>query len=317
MKSNYSRTVHACKKGLLTIHSRSKNPKDFSRKCCPCRRLREKSCSCRVPLSKAAIMLLLQKCFFTKIVFHMNLAGRLQQLLRSAAPKRYYFEDALITTHNHSFVDDPAFTNAYARGLKASGGKDWHNRWRVYLALWVARMCSQIEGDFVECGVNYGFTSSAIMQQLNWDRLGKKFWLIDSFAGIDAKQSTEQEKALGAVERSETNKRTGFYNSDAERCRANFSEWKNAHVIEGWIPDCLNQVTSAKVAFMHIDLNAVVPEIEAFKYFRSKLSHGAFILLDDYAYSGADLTFAGWSKAAKELNFEILALPTGQGLIHN
>jgi|SRR6185312_4891760 len=246
----------------------------------------------------------------------MSLTDKLQQLLKPLVPKRFYWEDALITTHNHSFVDDPMFRNAYDRGLKASGGKDWNNRWRVYLATWVARMCAKVEGDFIECGVNYGFTSSAIMQQLDWDKLGKHFWLIDSFAGIDARQATEEEKQQGLIERSELSKRSGFYNSNAERCRANFSEWKMAHVIQGWVPECLNQITSAKVAFLHIDLNALAPEIEALKYFRSKLSRGAFVLLDDYGYSGADLQFAGWNKAAKEMNLDILALPTGQGLIH-
>jgi len=231
------------------------------------------------------------------------------------APKRYYFEDALITTHNHDFVNDPYFRKAYERGIKAAEGRDWHNQWRVYLALWVARCCAKIEGDFVECGVNYGFTSSAIMEQLDWDKVGKKFWLIDSFAGIDEKQATEQEKERGALETSIANKRSGFYNSDAERCRRNFSQWKMAEVVQGWIPDCLTQITSPKVAFLHIDLNAITPEIQAFKHFLPKLSHGAFVLLDDYAYSGADLTYAGWNQTAKELGFDILALPTGQGLI--
>jgi hypothetical protein len=246
----------------------------------------------------------------------MTLAGHIQRLLRKAAPERFYFEDALITTHNHDFVHDPGFRRAYERGIKAAEGRDWHNQWRVYIALWVARMCSKLEGDFVECGVNYGFTSSAIMDQLQWDKLEKHFWLIDSFSGIDEKQATVEEKKRGLIETSKANKQTGFYNSDVERCRANFSEWKMAHVVQGWIPDCLNLITSSKVAFLHIDLNSVVPEIRAFKYFLPKLSRGAFVLLDDYAYSGADLTFAGWNEAAKELNFEILALPSGQGLIH-
>ena len=246
----------------------------------------------------------------------MRLAGQVQKLFRAVAPKRFYFEDALITTHNHDFVNDPGFRKAYERGLKAAGGRDWHNQWRVYIALWVARMCSKLEGDFVECGVNYGFTSSAIMDQLQWDKLGKHFWLIDSFSGIDEKQATDEEKKRGAIETSETNKRSGFYNSDVERCRANFSEWKMAHVVQGWIPDCLNLITSSKIAFMHIDLNSVTPEIQAFKCFLPKLSRGAFVLLDDYGYSGADLTFAGWNNVARELNVNILALPTGQGLIH-
>lgn len=198
----------------------------------------------------------------------------------------------------------------------AAEGRDWHNRWRVYVALWVARMCSKIEGDFLECGVNYGFTASAIMEALEWNKLERQYWLVDSFSGIDEKQMTADEKRIGMVDKSEANKSSGFYNTNVERCRKNFSEWKNATVVQGWIPECLNLIPSPKIAFMHIDLNSVLPEIQAFKYFLPKLSRGCFVLLDDYAYAGADATFAGWNDAAKELDFSILALPTGQGLIH-
>ena len=200
----------------------------------------------------------------------MSLAGNIQRLFRTVAPKRFYFEDALITTHNHDFVYDPRFKKAYQRGLKASGGRDWHNQWRVYVALWMARSAAKLEGDFVECGVNYGFTSSAIMEDLDWDKLGKQFWLVDSFSGIDEKQTTDEEKNLGALKRNEDNKSTGFYNCDVERCRQNFNQWKTAHVIQGWIPNCLDQISASKVAFMHIDLNSAIPEIQAFKYFLPK-----------------------------------------------
>ena len=245
----------------------------------------------------------------------MSLTGKIQGLLRNVAPKRFYFEDALITTHNHDFVNDPAFRKAYNRGLKASGGKNSHNQWRVYLALWAARVCSKIEGDFIECGVNYGVTSSAVMEHLEWDKLRKQFWLVDSFSGIDERQTTDEERKSGALETNEVSKRGGYYNCDVERVRQNFSQWKSARVVQGWIPECLNQVTASKVAFLHIDLNSAVPEIQAFKHFLPKLSPGAFILLDDYAYVGFDVTVAEWNKVGRELGFEVLALPTGQGLI--
>jgi hypothetical protein len=246
----------------------------------------------------------------------MTLAGSVQNFLRRVAPRRFYCEDALITTHTHDFVDDLQFRKAYSRGLKASGGRDSHNRWRVFISLWLARTCAKIEGDFIECGVNYGFTSSAIMEHLDWDKLGKQFWLVDSFAGIDEKQTTDEEKEIGALERNQISKRIGFYNSSAERCRQNFSQWKNTKVVQGWIPDCLDAVTASKIAFMHIDLNSATPEIQTFKYFLPKLSPGAFILLDDYAYTGFEATYAAWNKLGKELNFEVLALPTGQGVVH-
>jgi len=246
----------------------------------------------------------------------MTLAGTLQNFLRRIAPKRFYCEDALITTHTHDFVDDPEFRKAYKRGLEASEGRDAHNQWRIFIALWLARVCSKLEGDYIECGVNYGFTSSAIMEYLHWDKLEKQFWLVDSFAGIDEGQATEEEKAVGALKRNRVSKRIGFYNSSAERCKQNFSQWKNVKIVQGWIPDCLSTVTASKVAFMHIDLNSASPEIQTFKHFLPKLSPGAFVLLDDYAYTGFETTYAAWNNLGRELNFEVLALPTGQGLVH-
>jgi hypothetical protein len=246
----------------------------------------------------------------------MIVTDYLQRFLRSVAPKRFYCEDALITTHNHEFLDDSGFRKAYARGIKATGGLDNHNRWRVHIALWAARACAGLEGDFIECGVNYGLNSSAMMEDLSWDRLGKTFWLIDSFGGVDEKQLTETEKTSHTIEKYRRAKSTGFYNTNAERCRQNFSEWKNAKVVQGWVPQCLKDITSSRVAFMHLDLNSGVPEIAAFEYFSTKFSPGALVLLDDYGYSGHDGLHKAWAEAAPGLGINILSLPTGQGLIH-
>jgi hypothetical protein len=92
-----------------------------------------------------------------------NFARGLYAIVRTVAPMAYA-EDGLISVHSHAFMNDPAFVNAYARGVKANGGTDtyrWH--WRVHIGLWVAKMALGLEGDFVECGVNTGFLSSSIM----------------------------------------------------------------------------------------------------------------------------------------------------------
>ena len=108
----------------------------------------------------------------------------LYALLRTAAPAAYA-QDGLISVHSHAFMQDPAFIRAYARGVKAIGGIDtyqWH--WRVHVGLWVAKVAAGLEGDFVECGVNRGFLSSAIMEYLDWNSLDRGFYLLDTFAGL-------------------------------------------------------------------------------------------------------------------------------------
>jgi len=158
--------------------------------------------------------------------------------------------------------------------------------------------------------------SSAIMEDLSWDRLQKTFWLIDSFGGLDEKQLTEADEKSEIAEKYRRAKTTGFYNTNVERCRQNFSQWKNAKVVQGWIPQCLKDISSSRIAFMHLDLNSGIPEIAAFEFFSTKFSPGSLILLDDYGYSGHDGSYQTWSEAAPRLGIDILSLPTGQGLIH-
>src|SRR5712692_9032713 len=78
-----------------------------------------------------------------------------------------YDEDGLRSIHNHEFMIDPSFRKAYNRGVFAAGDYWWH--WRVHIGLWGAYSACKLDGDFVECGVNRGFLSSAIMEYLNWD----------------------------------------------------------------------------------------------------------------------------------------------------
>src|SRR5438874_8693234 len=79
---------------------------------------------------------------------------------------RHYAEDGLYTLHNQSFRQHPRFRAAYARGVQASHGVDQHLEWRIHVALWAGTTALRAPGDFVECGVNAGFVSSAIMHHL-------------------------------------------------------------------------------------------------------------------------------------------------------
>ena len=93
----------------------------------------------------------------------------------------HYAQDSLFTANSDHFREDPGFRAAYARGLRASHGVDPRHEWRVHVALWAAELAVRVPGDFVECGVNSGFMSSAIMERLDWGRVEKTFYLIDTF----------------------------------------------------------------------------------------------------------------------------------------
>src|SRR5207244_12931368 len=134
--------------------------------------------------------------------------------------------------------------------------------------------------------VNRGFLSSAIMDYLNWDSLGKHFYLLDTFRGMDERFISPEDKASGAVERNAQNLASGFYVQGIEEVRANFSQWKNVSLIEGSIPETVLQVRAEKIAYLHLDMNCSSPEAAAVQCVGVRLGPCALVVVDDCACSG-------------------------------
>ena len=174
--------------------------------------------------------------------------------------RAYYAQDSLFTTNSDHFRGQWAFQEAYARGVKASGGIDPRIEWRVHVALWAALTAVRVPGDFLECGVNAGFVSSAIMQRLDWRRVGKRFYLIDTFAGPVLAQYSAEERNDGRVRAAQEAVAMGAYVTDLERVRANFSDWPNVEIVQGAVPEVLPSLGIGRIAFLHLDMNCAYPE---------------------------------------------------------
>ena len=239
---------------------------------------------------------------------------RFLAVILRALGKKIYSQDGLITVHNHDFLDDPHFQSAYRRGVKA-GNVDYRFHWRVHVALWAAECASRIPGDFVECGVNKGFVSSAILHSLDWDELNKTYYLLDTFNGPAEELLSSAERAAGYVLRNEAAARTGFYANAVEGVEENFREWSRVRIVQGTVPHTLSKVEATAVSFLHIDMNCSEPEVAALDFFWDRLSPGAIVLLDDYAYVGFSLSKRGMDLLGEKRGFRVLSLPTGQGLI--
>lgn len=225
-----------------------------------------------------------------------------------------YSQDGLTSIHDHEFMRDKEFCDAYDRGVQAAGmDYNWH--WRVHLGLWAAKTVIKKSGDFVECGVNAGFMSSSIMKALNWDSLGKTFFLLDTFNGLNQEQVSAEELRDGILEKNAKLIADKFYVTNSEKVRKNFSEWQNIKIIEGTIPGTLSEISSNAICFLHIDLNCAPPEIAAMEYLWPKLVSGAIVLLDDYAYHGYHHQKHAMDCFANANRISIASLPTGQGLI--
>lgn len=227
----------------------------------------------------------------------------------------HYGEDGLYTVHNDGFAREAAFLDAYVRGVAAGHGVDPHTRWRIHVALWAARSALRVPGDFVECGVNAGMVSSAVMRYLDWARLDRTYYLIDTFAGPVLEQFSAEEHQSGWVKLVQQAVDTGGYVTDIDRVRANFAEWPNAVVVQGVVPDVLPSTAIRRVSFLHLDLNCAAPERAALEYFWPRIEPGGFVLFDDYAFHGVPAQKQAIDDWAAASGAAVLSLPTGQGLI--
>lgn len=245
-------------------------------------------------------------------IFFMYLYKRFFEYKFLLLPRKgiTYSQDLLITYNNCDFIKDKRFAEAYESGKRTDihnlmGGSDIH--WRVHVLCWAAQNVSNLDGDFVECGVNTGIFSRAIVQYLQFEKLDKSFYLLDTFKGLDPKYSTSKE-----IEKTKTQNYFDVY----ENAKLTFSTYPNVKLIKGSIPETLCQVDTNKIAFLSIDMNSVLPEIEALEYFWDKLVFGGIIILDDYGYGNQYMEQKhAHDEFAKRRGVQILTLPTCQGLI--
>jgi len=212
--------------------------------------------------------------------------------------------------HNHDFMRDPRFVRAYALGHQALG-HDHNMFWRLHVALWCATHAAKLPGDFVECGVWRGFLSTAIINYVDWSRLNKTFYLFDTFAGLDEQHLTASELA----NRQKLDHFQQFYVDYYEFVKDHFAQYDRIELVRGTVPETLSTIDIGWVSFISIDLNCTLPEIAAANYFWDKLVPGAIMLLDDYGFVSYEEQKCGFDDFAVQRSVEILALPTGQGLI--
>lgn len=219
-----------------------------------------------------------------------------------------YNTDGLCTSNNADFQKSPRFAEAYARARETNPWPGFTLQWRVHVVCVLAECASALPGDFVECGVNTGAYARAILSYLDFAKLGKRFWLFDTFNGLVPSQVSEAEKKAGIAHYFET-----YQDVYDQVCRtfANFP----CEIIRGAVPETLMQYHGGPVCFLSIDMNCVEPEIAALEFYWDKLVPGAVILLDDYGFPAHIEQKRAFDAFAASKNVPLLCLPTGQAVI--
>ena len=228
--------------------------------------------------------------------------------------------DGLATLHEVEFMEDDRFKKALSKGLQYTENRD--DYYRLYIGSSLAEHSAKLDGDFVECGVWLGTMSKTIITYINFNNLEKKFFLFDTFEGIPTKNLAEKDGRDKIIYGSEGTLQVKSKNDTNDKfpdilslVKSKFQE-DNVHIVQGIIPDTLIETSFDKICFLHVDLNTAKPEVEAIKFFWDKIVTSGIILLDDYAYSKQyHLQKQAIDKIGCTLNFSVITLPTGQGLI--
>ena len=225
-----------------------------------------------------------------------------------------YSNDLLYTFHNADFLKNPLFVESYELGKNTDGGtllKNYDIQWRIHILCWAATHASKLEGDFVDCGVHTGIFARAVVNYIDFQLYNKKYFLLDTFNGLDEKYSNEKEL--------KRNSSMGYDKEDSEllykKVTDTFKDF-NVKIIKGAVPESLKYVDSNKICYLSIDMNCIEPEIAALEFFWDKMVSGGIIILDDYGYANStNDQKAAHDSFALSKNVEILTLPTCQGLL--
>jgi O-methyltransferase len=216
--------------------------------------------------------------------------------------------DSIATSNNSDFLSDPKFKNAYSLAEQTSPWKGFEMQWRTYIVCSLADYAKNLPGDFVECGVNTGAYSRAIIDFIDFQRTGKTFYLLDTYDGLVPEQITLSERKAGVGDYLNT------YKNVYEEVKKTFSQF-STKIIKGIVPNTLTECDCAQIAYLSIDMNVVEPEIAALNYFWDKVVSGGVIVLDDYGFPAHINQKHAFDTFAKQKNVSLIYIPTGQAII--
>jgi len=225
-----------------------------------------------------------------------------------------YASDCLWTFHAASFLEDDHFLKSYELGKKADNKHLLRNvdiQWRIHTLCWAATHAAQLEGDFVDCGVNYGIFANAVAHFIHFEQTNKTYYLLDTFYGLDGQYCTPEEL--------QRNDHMKYGKVPPETIKRALQESMSAYqikIIEGAVPKTLPEVDAEQIAYLSLDMNCAEPEVEALEYFWDRIVPGGIVVFDDYAYT--DFTRnqrVAHDCFASSKGLKILNLPTCQGVL--
>jgi predicted O-linked N-acetylglucosamine transferase (SPINDLY family) len=227
-----------------------------------------------------------------KFAYHM---GEALKLVESG----YYLGDNLFTwARNNSLFEDSSFVESWQKNSLDS--VDQAVAWRRYLLTCAACHCIQLHGDFVECGVYQGSAIKTVIDYFGVSEFDRTFWGYDTFDynPVDGQVFIKQTEGLYA------------------RTLKRFEGYNQVRLVQGLLPDSLEDNSPDLISYLHIDLNSAEYEIAVLDRLFNRVVSGGIVILDDYEwasiYRQQKIQEDKWFE---ERGYRVFPLPTGQGFI--
>jgi O-methyltransferase len=230
---------------------------------------------------------------------HESVVESIKATLPKLMPGVHFADNFLTWGRNNSMLDDLEFVAAWQNNIENDA--DHAIIWRRYILACAGYHCSQLDGDFVECGAYKGVGMKTVIDYLGGTEFEKTFWGYDLF-----------EHDVSMAHHSLADHGSALF----DKVKQKFSGYDNVKLLKGEIPMIFEGNAPQKIAYLHIDLNEAPAEIAALDCLFDRVVPSGMIILDDYewadAYRAQKLAEDPWFEAR---GYRVMPLPTGQGLV--
>jgi len=148
---------------------------------------------------------------------------------------------------------------------------------RCYIIQKFCQHCSQLEGDFAECGVYKGGTAFLISNTLKDNSIqDKQLHLFDTFAGMPDIANND----------ASSHKKGDFGDVSLDSVKNYIHMFPFVVFHSGLIPNTFEEVKDRRFAFVHIDVDLYQTKKDCCKFFYDRMIAGGVMIFDEYGLPG-------------------------------
>ena len=113
--------------------------------------------------------------------------------------------------------------------------------------------------------------ATTIVNYLNFNKLNKKFYLVDTYTGIPIDNNLKNKELKVAKFLNDLHFEGDYY----DIIKKNFKRFPKVKLVKGKVPEILKKINVSKISFLHLDMNNSYAEINAAKFFLKKYQKAA------------------------------------------